>query len=256
MAQPPIKQKLPDGLGAIVVFTEGSEKGRQFPLVYTRTILGRNKGDILVHDLAVSSRHLAIDYRRGRFHIVDNDSKNGTFVEGKRVRDRHLYLEQDVRIGDSLFHIILDPDQAKRLVEQKSFMASPQKGLRDIVREEFFNISLDEARNTETISVKTSKKKYIKIRVVLPSGKSVKLKYVNQKVYIGREDTELVLQDIQVSRKHAYIERLDSNQVILYDLASANGTFVNAKRIERKVLMKNDVVRVGNTKIEFMGVFE
>ncbi|MCB0271851.1 MAG: FHA domain-containing protein [Bdellovibrionales bacterium] len=250
------RSRLPEGLGAIIVFTEGSEKGRQFPLMYVRTLVGRTKGDILVRDWAVSSKHLAIDYRRGKFHIVDNDSKNGTFVNGKQVRDRHIFVDQSVRIGDSLFHIELDPDRYKTLVEQKSFLVSPQRGLKELIRDEFFNVSLDETKHTVSIKDQKDIKKYIKVRVLLPSGKNIKLKYMNYKVYIGREDTELILQDIEVSRKHAYLERLESNQVILYDLASANGTFVNEKRIERKVLMKEDVIRVGKTKIEYLGVFQ
>ncbi|MCB1198832.1 MAG: FHA domain-containing protein, partial [Deltaproteobacteria bacterium] len=111
------RKKLPQELGALVVFTQGSEKGRQFPLIYMRTIMGRTKGDILVRDLAVSSKHLAIDYRRGKFHVLDNESKNGTFINEKRVLDHHVFIEQDIRIGDSLFHIELDQERAQALIE-------------------------------------------------------------------------------------------------------------------------------------------
>ncbi|MCB1197527.1 MAG: FHA domain-containing protein, partial [Deltaproteobacteria bacterium] len=129
-------------------------------------------------------------------------------------------------------------------------------GLRNLLRDEFFNLSLAETQHTMTVMAPIADKKYMKVKVDLASGKTVKLKYVNSKVYIGREGTELILNDIEISRKHAYIQRLDNNQVIIYDLASANGTFVNDKRIERKVLMKDDVIRVGNTKITFLGVFQ
>lgn len=256
MSETQNRQKLPESLGAIVVFTEGTEKGRQFPLTFTRTILGRTKGDILVKDLAVSSKHLAIDYRRGKFHIVDIESKNGTFINQKKVRDHYVFVDQDVRIGDSLFHIELDPDRAKSLFEQQSFLTAPQRGLKELIRDEFFKLTLEETRAALPAQPSQDLKKYIKVKVMLKSGKTIKLKYVNSRIYIGREEAELVLQDIEISRKHAMIERLPNNQVILQDLASANGTFVNGKRVERIVLMKEDVIQVGQAKIEYLGVFQ
>lgn len=50
---------------------------------------------------------------------------------------------------------------------------------------------------------------------------------------IGREaDCDLVVDDARVSRRHAQLEIQDDGRVVLRDLASANGTFVDDKRIE------------------------
>lgn len=249
--------EIPKGLGAIAVFTEGSEKGRQFPLVYTRTVMGRKKGDILLRDLAVSSEHAAVDYRRGVFHIVDLDSKNGTFVNEKKVRDQQVLLEQDIRLGDSVFQVHLDPEQFSFLLEQQVHQPSKQRGLVDLMQKEFLAEDVEntvsakkEERKDPTVPVK----KYIKVKVVMKNGKGIKLKYVKSKVLIGREETDLVISDIEVSRKHAYLELQSNNDVVIQDLASANGTFVNAKRINRRVLSVADKIQIGQTLIVFMGV--
>jgi hypothetical protein len=50
---------------------------------------------------------------------------------------------------------------------------------------------------------------------------------------IGREgDCDLILEDPRVSRRHAQVEVLDDGRVVLRDLGSANGTFVDGTRIE------------------------
>ncbi len=249
--------EIPKGLGAIAVFTEGSEKGRQFPLVYTRTVMGRKKGDILIRDLAVSSEHAAIDYRRGVFHIVDLDSKNGTFIHEKKIRDQQVLLDQDVRLGDSIFQVQLDPEQFALLVEQQAH-APKQRGLVDLMQQEFLNEEIENTvsslRESKKEQTAVAAKKYIKVKVVLKNGKGIKLKYVKPKVLIGREETDLVISDIEVSRKHAYLELQSNNDVVIQDLASANGTYVNGKRINRRVLTAADKIQIGQTLVVFMGV--
>lgn len=261
MQSEPLDKKrfmIPKGLGAILIFTEGSEKGRQFPLIYLRTVIGRKKGDILIRDLAVSSEHAAIDYRRGVFHIVDLDSKNGTFVNEKKIRDQQIFLEQDIRMGDSVFHLLLDSEQASLLLEQQAH-PSQQNGLVDLMQKEFLS---DDVENTmayqedSKFDATVVAKVYIRIKVILKNGKEIKLKYVKPKVLIGREETDLVIGDIEVSRKHAYLELQSNNQVVIQDLASANGTLVNGVRVNRRMLNPQDKIQIGQATIVFMGVQE
>jgi hypothetical protein len=72
---------------------------------------------------------------------------------------------------------------------------------------------------------------------------------------IGRDatDNEIVVDDDTVSRRHAKI-KLGEGKFVLYDLATANGTFVNGKQIVKQALMENDAVKMGETTFTFMEV--
>jgi serine phosphatase RsbU (regulator of sigma subunit)/pSer/pThr/pTyr-binding forkhead associated (FHA) protein len=64
---------------------------------------------------------------------------------------------------------------------------------------------------------------------------------------IGRDsDQDLALSNLSVSRRHAQIDSEDS-QLLLVDLGSRTGTFVNGRRIERHLLENNDFIRIGSS---------
>lgn len=66
---------------------------------------------------------------------------------------------------------------------------------------------------------------------------------------VGRSaSTTISLDDDAISRKHAKVICLEK-EVILEDLGSANGTFVNGERVTRCVLHDGDKVRLGHTTV-------
>ncbi|MGH9457436.1 MAG: FHA domain-containing protein [Thermoanaerobaculia bacterium] len=66
-------------------------------------------------------------------------------------------------------------------------------------------------------------------------------------IRIGRDpDNEIVLRDPRVSRHHARIVH-ERGFFVLYDLASANGTLVNGRRIQVAPLVDGAKVRMGTT---------
>jgi hypothetical protein len=75
-------------------------------------------------------------------------------------------------------------------------------------------------------------------------------------VIIGREagETDLLLPERQVSRKHAKIERTETG-FLLTDLESKNGTFLNGKELrEPKMLQDGDEIQIAlSVKIAFVG---
>ena len=67
---------------------------------------------------------------------------------------------------------------------------------------------------------------------------------------IGRQDGDLVLEDPEVSRRHAVLRR-SGESVVVEDLDSTNGTFVNGERIRGPISVSaGDQVRVGRTTLE------
>jgi two-component system cell cycle response regulator len=72
---------------------------------------------------------------------------------------------------------------------------------------------------------------------------------------IGRDPAaEISVADQSISRKHAKVTKEGAN-VRLTDLGSANGTFVNDKRVppgSSVILAKEDMVKLGNTILKFL----
>jgi hypothetical protein len=79
------------------------------------------------------------------------------------------------------------------------------------------------------------------------AGRRVEL---SVEVVIGRRDADLVVEDPEVSRRHAVLRR-SGESVVIEDLDSTNGTFVKGERIRRPITVgPGDQVRVGRTMLE------
>jgi pSer/pThr/pTyr-binding forkhead associated (FHA) protein len=74
---------------------------------------------------------------------------------------------------------------------------------------------------------------------------------IDRKLVIGRESAEIAVDDLEVSRRHATIRPLDDGGLELYDLDSANGTFVNDRRLggQPMRLEPGDLIRVGRSAL-------
>ena len=72
----------------------------------------------------------------------------------------------------------------------------------------------------------------------------------NESIVVGRVNADISLKDRDVSRKHAVIEVMASDQIFIRDLASTNGTYVNGKRIANCRIKPDDVIRVGSTELK------
>lgn len=63
-------------------------------------------------------------------------------------------------------------------------------------------------------------------------------------------ESDLFLDDVTVSRRHAEIISTDAGYEIV-DVGSLNGTYVNLERVERTVLQTGDEVQIGKFKLVF-----
>jgi hypothetical protein len=72
---------------------------------------------------------------------------------------------------------------------------------------------------------------------------------IETQVVLGREKTDIVVDDPEVSRQHALMRWVEG-RLELSDLRSANGTFVNGRRLDQSgELHDGDVVKIGMTSI-------
>jgi pSer/pThr/pTyr-binding forkhead associated (FHA) protein len=73
----------------------------------------------------------------------------------------------------------------------------------------------------------------------------------DDEVSSGRHpDSDIFLDDVTVSRKHALFSRTDEGFVVR-DVGSLNGTYVNRNRIDQAVLQTGDEVQIGKFRLVF-----
>src|SRR4051794_41866676 len=78
------------------------------------------------------------------------------------------------------------------------------------------------------------------------AGQSLEL---GDELVIGREDAGLVIDDPEISRRHARVAPVDGG-VVVEDLGSTNGTFVNGERATAPVTLKESgIIRLGTTEV-------
>lgn len=61
---------------------------------------------------------------------------------------------------------------------------------------------------------------------------------------------DFILDAALVSRLHCRLTADKSDQLIVEDLGSTNGTLVNGRRVDRQVLKTGDVVTIGRVEFE------
>jgi pSer/pThr/pTyr-binding forkhead associated (FHA) protein len=86
-----------------------------------------------------------------------------------------------------------------------------------------------------------------KILLVVIKGPSIGEKFfINKQILnIGRSsESDILLDDITVSRHHAVIEKKDSAYIIK-DLESLNGTYINGNIVNEKELNNGDRIQIG-----------
>lgn len=81
-----------------------------------------------------------------------------------------------------------------------------------------------------------------------------KFKIVGKKLTIGRAPTNtIILESDSVSRSHAAIYT-ENNALVIEDLDSKNGVFINGRQIRKHTLASGDKIKIGTTIMEYLEV--
>ena len=88
-----------------LVTLELKETGQQIPVLFWENSIGRSKGsDICVDDPTVSRDHCVLLRRQEGWMVSDIGSKGGTYVNGKKVRDRtQVLIDDEIKVGSTTF---------------------------------------------------------------------------------------------------------------------------------------------------------
>jgi pSer/pThr/pTyr-binding forkhead associated (FHA) protein len=228
-------------------FFKDNSPAEILPVTSEGVTLGRSSGHILFEDVEVSGLHCTIKYVAGELVIVDHGSRNGTFVNGSRVEKSKLKVSDIVQIGEYRFRVVEWPAAAQFLdpesvVEQwiESFgverIDASQKNMIDLVEREI-QLCIQDA--------------HIRLKFVAHNGRTEEVTLPRAEVTLGRAASiPCLLHDEELSRKHARLSVNQQGRLVIEDLDSANGTFVNDERLYRhRVLTSGDCVRIGKTQV-------
>jgi pSer/pThr/pTyr-binding forkhead associated (FHA) protein len=199
-------------------FIGGLCAGRmRFFLNQPTTTIGRDdECEIVLDGDTVSRRHCEIACQ-GATYILRDSSRNGTFINGERVRQAQLRDGDQIRIGANVLLVKLSSGIATSMLSGK--LTTPN-------------------RQSSIIELKPQ-------IVVKGVEEWVTQPFSEDCITIGRRaDNHIAIDEDNISRRHISIERRDG-QYFIRDLGSANGTYLNERRTDIAQLTDGDRLRMG-----------
>ncbi len=199
----------------------GQAMERLAPLPIT---IGRSADNtIVLNSDRISRQHTRIESRGFDIVIRDLNSRNGTYVEQRRISEEVLRGGETIQLGPFRLaaEIVLAAAPAS---SSGSLPAAPPAQGRVAPRLVTVRWTHMQTGESRTLSVATP-------------------------AIIGRQPgCTIVLLSTQVSREHAMIE-IEGDQLILTDKNSGNGTWVNGQRIQRAIIQPTDTVQIDQFRL-------
>lgn len=197
-----------------------------------RVTLGRAPdNDIVVDHPLISRNHLLLEWRPTGWVVVDTGSTNGFYVAGQRMLEYPANGPLQVVIGHAVDGPVLE-------VRPEAPAPAP-------VPQDLWN-----APHMQSLQYSLSAIHQLPAGGIPNAPQPVSLSGVRT---IGRApECDIVVHDVLASRAHARITPGPSG-LLVEDLGSANGTFVNGHRISREVLADGSVLTIGNSDFTVTG---
>ncbi len=220
-------------------------------------LLGRGEdADVVLNDTAVSRVHCQISYESNVLVLMDLGSTSGTYRNGQQVSASTALGDGDaLRLGATTLRVAL---QSCAGDSERGRVAQPLSAAADLdVRTDPSKTAMPgagsggrrPARDPEVLDTLIDPR-----RRHAPAMPNIAIRLERPVTIIGRgQDCDCQLANPTVSRRHAEITRRDE-RLIIRDLRSANGTFVNEQRLRgRAQLRAGDHVRFGSLDLAFDG---
>ena len=164
------------------------------------------RNHLTIGDRSMSDQHAKIISKDDSFLLKDAGSVNGTYVNGQRVTQKHISCGDVIAFGDVELEVI-DPLLGAN---------NSEVGYWSLIADSSWL-----------------------------SGQEFPLAFDQKKVItVGRgTQSDLVFPGTHLSRSHAELEWGDGDALVIRDLGSANGTFINDKKITESKVYPGDRVR-------------
>ena len=208
------------------------------PLGAEPVTVGRSTGNtIVIKDAAISRTHLEIVLgNNGLYYARDLGSANGMSVNGHREQHVPLKPGDLIELGTYLliFSVATDSDaDPTRMGRETRIEGTGQR--RSVVATNGSPNYIAAASDDDEGGIAASLTLY---------GKEV--------ATIGRaSENDLVLDDPQVSRRHAQV-RWNGAQYVISDLNSTNGVYINGERVREAPFIEGARVQIGRFRFLFV----
>lgn len=84
----------------VLIVKKGPNPGEHFILKKKETLLGRDPNiNIFLDDITVSRKHAKIIKERKKYFLIDTNSLNGSYLNGKRIENEELKNGDEIQIG-------------------------------------------------------------------------------------------------------------------------------------------------------------
>lgn len=206
-------------------------------LVDPRYAIGKDtQNTIVLTDEGISPFHAEIRVEGDQVFISDTGSTNGTFVNGKRIQRRTELRSSDVIAIHTVELLVMDPKEVMTQTPDGATAITPALSSIKIA-------SAAESRESPwTLKAKTGSL----------AGKTFTVPKTG-KLVVGRANhCEIQLPANSVSRQHAELA-LEGGKLVVRDLKSSNGTYVNRKKVAEGELKAGDEVRFDTFSFEVGG---
>ncbi|MEU1003440.1 FHA domain-containing protein [Streptomyces tibetensis] len=177
--------------------------------------------DIVIDDDRVSWHHAVLKPEDGHWTIEDEHSTNGTYADGRRIRERDVGPGSVIRFGSPA-------DGPRMTLTGRPAPAAPRP------------------ERPSAVSMPAHTGTYRQPTTVRPLP--------SRTVRIGRAtDNDLVIDDLVVSRRHAELRALADGTYEITDLGSHNGTYLNGSRVTSAPVGPGDIVGIGHSAFCLVG---
>ncbi|HJS51342.1 MAG TPA: FHA domain-containing protein, partial [Pyrinomonadaceae bacterium] len=239
-AQPVPKPASPVSLPTAQLDFGGSPPRPSLKILRPSIWIGREKDcDVIFHSATatVSRRHAELVFEGGDFVIKDNKSFNGTLLNGQRISTPlPLYHKDEIQLGLGGPVLVFNsperiPPAGASLAGQRSVHAiEGAKSAADLYKTMVASFG--------QVSASTGHADEPQLIMTVPFGNKNDLT-------IGRDESnDIRIDGLQISKHHARLRR-SGTDVVIEDLHSTNGVFLNGTRVSKQVIRPGDAAQVG-----------
>lgn len=263
--QPPPQNAPNPSAPAQLDFIDSAIHSAPFKLTKPQIWLGREPScDIIFQSDAVmvSRKHAEISNNNGNFLLTDNNSFNGTLVNGQRITAQTpIYHNDEIQLG--VGGPIVKFNSPTRVAPKGASLAGQRAVAADNIAPIAQGLEAFENAGSKTMIANLGNMSQ-KISLDDSSQPTLLMSLTfggKQELSIGRsEGNDIVLDGLQISNRHARLIQSGAG-VQIEDFNSTNGVYINGTRVSRQGIVPGDHVQIGSFLLQIdqngtIGIFD